>query len=68
MTAFLVALATGVGLVLVVEGLVFVALPRRLDAILELVARMPMATRRRIGLGMIATGVMVVWLGRSALG
>jgi uncharacterized protein YjeT (DUF2065 family) len=62
MTGFWGALLLGLGLCLVLEGLVFVVLPRRLDAILDLVARMPQATRRRIGLGMVAVGVGMVWI------
>lgn len=58
------ALLLGLGFCLVIEGIVFAALPRRLDSILELVAGMPLATRRRIGLAMVAAGVAMVWIVR----
>ncbi len=54
-----------IGLVLVVEGLVFALAPSRIEDMLALVARMPVETRRLIGLGAIAIGVMLLWLARG---
>jgi uncharacterized protein YjeT (DUF2065 family) len=56
------ALALALGLVLVVEGLVLVALPGRLDALLRALAETPLETRRLLGLGSLAAGVGLIWL------
>ncbi|MFA5538038.1 MAG: DUF2065 domain-containing protein [Gemmobacter sp.] len=64
MTVVILAL----GLVLVVEGLAFALAPSRLEDIVAMIARMPRDTRRMIGLGMLAAGVGLVWIGRGALG
>ena len=61
-------IALALGLVLVVEGLAFALAPSRLEEIVALIARMPQETRRMIGLAMLAAGVVLVWIGRSALG
>jgi uncharacterized protein YjeT (DUF2065 family) len=54
-----------IGLVLVVEGLVFALAPSRLEDILEVIARIPPETRRLIGLAAVATGVVLVWIARG---
>jgi len=53
------------GLVLVVEGLVFALAPSRMEDIVALMARMPRETRRMIGLMALATGVVLVWAARA---
>jgi uncharacterized protein len=53
------------GLVLVVEGLAFALAPSRIDELLELLRRMPLETRRLIGLAAVAAGVVLVWIARS---
>ncbi len=53
-----------IGLVLVVEGLVFALAPSRLEELLALVSRMPVDTRRLIGLAALATGVALIALAR----
>lgn len=53
------------GLVLVVEGLVFALAPSRLEDLLALIARIPVDTRRLIGLGAMALGVALIWLARG---
>ena len=53
-----------IGLVLVVEGLVFALAPSRLDDLLAMMARMPVETRRLIGLTALAIGVGLVALAR----
>ncbi len=57
-----------IGLVLCVEGLVFALAPSRLEDLLEVLRRLPVETRRNIGLGALALGVLLVWLSRSLAG
>jgi len=59
------ALILAVGLVLCVEGLVFALAPGRVEDALRLLAEMPVETRRLLGLGALAIGVLLVWLARS---
>ncbi len=54
------------GLVLVVEGLVLALMPRRLDDLAALVAKMSHEQRRGLGLAALALGVMMVSQARSA--
>lgn len=56
-----------IGLVLIVEGLVFALAPSRIDDMLAMMARIPIETRRMIGLGALALGVALIW-GARALG
>ncbi len=58
-------LVLAIGLVLVVEGLVFALAPSRIEDMLALVTRMPVETRRLVGLGAIAIGVVLLWLARG---
>jgi hypothetical protein len=56
------AILLGVGMVLVIEGLVFALAPSRLDDLLRLMAQIPPETRRLIGLVAVAMGaVLVSW-------
>jgi uncharacterized protein len=55
-------LVLGVGLVLVVEGLVLALAPSRIDELLDLLRRMPVETRRFLGLLAVAAGVALIWL------
>ncbi len=55
-------LLLGLGLVLVIEGLVFALAPNRLEELLEAMKQMPIDTRRMLGLGAVALGVFLVWL------
>jgi len=68
MTGLVGALLLGLGLVLVIEGAALMALPRRLEEVLELLARIPVEVRQRVGLGMVAAGVALVWLVRRGAG
>ena len=52
------------GLVLVIEGLVFALAPSRLEDLVRLIAETPLETRRAIGLGAVASGVLLIWLVR----
>lgn len=53
------------GLVLVVEGLVFALAPSRLEDLLATITRIPPETRRMIGLGALAMGVALIWVARA---
>ena len=61
MTDFLAAL----GLVLVIEGLMFAALPGHAKKAIESVLQTPEPTLRLIGIGSAVVGLVVVWLVRS---
>jgi uncharacterized protein YjeT (DUF2065 family) len=55
-------LLMGLGLVLIFEGLVVALLPKRLDDILKMLNDMPIETRRTLGLGAMAAGLVLLWL------
>ena len=55
----------GLGLVLVIEGLVFALAPSRLEDLAKIIEDTPKETRRAIGLAAVAIGVLLVWLARS---
>lgn len=55
-------LLQGLGLVLVIEGLVFALAPGRLDDLVAAMAAMSKETRRVIGLTALGLGVVLVWL------
>ncbi|WP_371169877.1 DUF2065 family protein [Aliiroseovarius sp. 2305UL8-7] len=52
----------GLGLVLVIEGLVFALAPSRLDDLVAMMAAMSRDQRRIIGLVGVALGVVLLWL------
>ncbi len=56
----LTAILLGIGMVLVIEGLVFALAPSRLEDLLRMMAQIPPETRRIIGLVAIALGVLIV--------
>jgi len=56
------------GLVAVIEGLVLVVAPRRMEDALRTLTRLPVDVRRYLGLLAMAIGVLVVWVARSFLG
>ncbi len=60
-------IALGLGLVLVIEGLVFALAPSRLDELVEMMASLSREQRRVIGLVAVGLGVGLVWLA-TALG
>jgi len=60
-TLWLVALAGA----LVFEGLVLALAPSRVEDALRVLAAMPVATRRMIGLGGLASGVLLVWVAQA---
>lgn len=57
--------ALGLGLVLVIEGLVFALAPSRLDDLVAAMAALGRDQRRTIGLVAVALGVGLVWLARG---
>lgn len=52
------------GLVLVIEGLVYALAPSLVEQLLEALKEMPLETRRSFGLAAVALGVGLVWLAR----
>ena len=54
-----------IGLVLVVEGLVFALAPFRMEQILEALREITPETRRLIGLTALAVGVLLIWLAKA---
>jgi hypothetical protein len=60
MSDFLAAL----GLVFVIEGLIFAAFPAQAKRAMQSVLETPEASLRMIGLGAALVGVIVVWLVR----
>lgn len=61
MTGWLIAL----GGVLVFEGLVLALAPSRIEDMLRLIAGLPVETRRVLGLGALACGVILIWLSKG---
>jgi uncharacterized protein YjeT (DUF2065 family) len=61
MIDFLAAL----GLVFVIEGLVFAAFPTHAKRAMQSVVETPEMTLRIVGIGSAVIGVMLVWLVRS---
>ncbi|KGB80763.1 hypothetical protein JT55_17130 [Rhodovulum sp. NI22] len=57
-------LLLAIGLVLVVEGLVFALAPSRLEDLLAVLKTLPLDARRALGLGAVALGVGLVWLAK----
>lgn len=58
-------LAVAIGLVLVIEGLLWAAFPRLANRLLQVAAETPESNLRFAGAVAIATGVFVVWLVRG---
>jgi len=54
-----------IGLVLVLEGLVFALAPSRLEELLEAFRKIPTETRRYMGLGAVGAGVVLIWVAKS---
>ena len=58
---------TALGLVLVIEGLMFALAPERLKSVLKVVEEMPKDTLRYLGVAAIACGVFIVWLASGGI-
>ena len=54
-----------IGLVLIVEGLVYALAPSLIETVLEAYRQLSLDQRRLIGVIAIATGIVLVWFGRS---
>ncbi|SEN08154.1 hypothetical protein SAMN04488012_105186 [Palleronia salina] len=54
-----------IGLVLIIEGLVFALAPSRLEDLLAALKQMPIETRRLVGFGALTLGVILVAWARS---
>ena len=53
-----------IGLVLIVEGLVYALAPLLVEELLDTLRALPLETRRVMGLVALAVGVVVVWLAK----
>ena len=60
-------LVTALGLVLIIEGLVYAAAPARFKAIMARLEQVSDETLRMGGLVAVAIGVAIVWLARQAI-
>ena len=54
-----------IGLVLIVEGLVYALAPSLIEDLLDMLRTLPLETRRMMGLAALAAGVALVWLAKS---
>jgi hypothetical protein len=54
-----------IGLVLIIEGLVYVLAPSLVERMLEALRAVPEGQRRTLGLMAIFLGVILVWLAKS---
>lgn len=57
--------ALALGLVLIVEGLIYALAPRIVEDMLAALRAIPPEARRLLGLAALATGIFLVWLGKS---
>ena len=54
-----------VGLVLIVEGLVYALAPSLVEELLDMLKTLPLETRRLMGLAALGLGVLLVWVAKS---
>ncbi|MDP2519228.1 DUF2065 domain-containing protein [Shimia thalassica] len=54
-----------IGLVLIIEGLVYALAPSLIESLLEALRALPENQRRNMGLAAMALGVAFVWLAKS---
>ena len=54
-----------IGLVLIVEGLVYALAPSLIEDLLDMLRALPLETRRMMGLAALAAGVALGWLAKS---
>ena len=54
-----------IGLVLIVEGLVYALAPSLVEDLLDMLKTLPQETRRLMGLASLALGVLLVWVAKS---
>jgi hypothetical protein len=53
-----------IGLVLIVEGLVYALAPSLVEDLLDMLKTLPQETRRLMGLAALAMGVLLVWVAK----
>lgn len=58
-------LLLALGLVLIVEGLVYALAPSLLEQILAALAQLPIDQRRLLGLASLAVGLVMVWAAKQ---
>ncbi len=58
-------LISAIGMVLVIEGIVWAAFPGMALKMLQTASQTPEQTLRTIGLSVLAAGVLVIWLVRG---
>lgn len=56
---------TAIGLVFVIEGLLYVVAPNRLKSMVASLEKVPPETLRNVGVLAVALGVFIVWMARS---
>ena len=61
-------LLLGIGLVFVIEGLVFALAPSRLEDLMRVIEDIPVDKRRAVGLIAVGLGVVLVWASRLLTG
>jgi uncharacterized protein YjeT (DUF2065 family) len=54
-----------IGLVLIVEGLVYALAPSLVEDLLDRLRTLPLENRRMMGLVALAAGVLLVWLAKT---
>jgi uncharacterized protein len=64
----MIELATALGLVLVIEGLLYACVPGSLKRLMLQMQAVPDDTLRMAGVAAVAIGVGLVWLARAVLG
>ncbi|MGP6086620.1 DUF2065 domain-containing protein [Antarctobacter jejuensis] len=55
----------GIGMVLVIEGLVYALAPSLVERLLEALRILPLEQRRMIGLLSVVSGVAVLWIAKG---
>ena len=60
-------LVTAIGLVFIIEGLVYAVAPDRFKAVMARLEQVPEDTLRTGGLVAVALGLAIVWLARQAI-
>ena len=58
-------LIVGIGLVFVIEGLLYAAFPSQMRKMVEDITKLPDANLRSIGLFALVVGVLIVWFVRG---
>ena len=55
----------GIGMVFVIEGLVYALAPSLVERMLEALRSMPLEQRRTLGLVALVSGVLVLWIAKG---